>query len=325
MKVLVTGANGFIGSHLCEGLLANGYEVRALVRKTSDLRWIKHLNMELVYGDITDEGSLIPAVDGIEIVFHTAAVVRPKRVEEFIRVNQEGTERLARVAIDKGVKRFVLFSSVAAAGPGRFNERLNEEMAPKPVSEYGRAKLAAEEAVLALKDSLSSVVLRLPAVYGPRDRDGLLFWRMFSRGFAPVLGGTFSLLYVSDAVAAAILAARLSPSAFRIPPDRPPIYFISDGCCYTFFDLVRVWEMVTGRRVRTFRIPHWLGFLAAQINSWLAREGTVFNPDKMRELTQECWVCSDERAKVELGFSPRITLQRGAELTLNWYKKEGWL
>lgn len=321
MKVLVTGANGFIGSHLCEGLLTNGYEVRALVRKTSDLRWIKHLNLELVYGDITDEDSLVRAVDGIEIVFHTAAVVRPKKVEEFIRVNQEGTERLARVAIAKGVKRLVLFSSVAAVGPGRFNERLNEEMAPKPVSEYGRAKLAAERAVLALKDSLSSVVLRLPAVYGPRDRDGLLFWRMLSRGFAPVLGGTFSLLYVTDAVAAAVLAATRYP----LPTARPPIYFISDGCCYTFSDLIQVWKMVTGRRVRTFPIPRWLGFIAAQLNSWLAREGTVFNPDKMRELTQECWVCSDERARVELGFEPRITLQKGAELTLNWYKKEGWL
>lgn len=321
MKVLVTGANGFIGSHLCEFVLQRGYEVRALVRKTSNLRWIKDLALELAYGDITDEGSLAQAVEGVEVVFHTAAVVRPKRREDFVRVNYQGTKRLAQKAEDAGVRRLVFFSSVAAAGPARAGERLNEKKEPQPVSEYGRAKLEAERAVLELKEKMGVVILRFPAVYGPRDKDGLLFWQMFKQGWAPLMGGTFSLIYVSDAVAAAVLAANYEP----LPTTRDPVYFISDGSCYTFYDLVREWEKVTGRKVRTFRIPNWLGFLTAQLNSWLTREGTVFNPDKLRELTQECWVCSDERARVELGFEPQTSLRKGVEITWQWYKQEGWL
>ncbi len=320
MRVLVTGANGFIGSHLCELLKQQNYQVRALVRKTSNLKWIEKLGLELIYGDLREKDSLINAVNGVEVVFHTAAVLRPKDKNDFLQVNYQGTELLARVSAKAGVRRFILFSSVAAAGPVGPEEKLTEDREPRPVSEYGKAKLAAEQAVLGFKDLLNPVILRFPAVYGPRDRDGLIFWRMLSKGVAPVLGGTFSLIYVTDAVRAAVLSATV-----MLPTNRDPIYFISDGVCYTFYDLVREWERITGKRVFTFRVPSFLGFFAARVNFWLAREGTVFNPDKMKELTQQCWVCSDERANAELGFKPSVPLNQGAEITLKWYQEAGWL
>lgn len=318
MKALVTGANGFIGSHLCEALLKRGYEVRGLVRKTSNLEWLKGLDLELVYGSLEDEESLSRAVEGVEVVYHTAAVVRARQKADFVRVNYEGTERLARVAVSAGVKRFVLFSSVAAAGPVQTGSSLSDKEDPTPVSSYGRAKLEAERAVLKYKEKVHLIILRFPAVYGPRDRDGLMMWRMFSRGVAPIMGGTFSLVYVEDAVRAAILAGEKScPSG--------SVFFISDGNCYSYYELARVWQEITGKRVLCFRVPKAPAFFAASLNQWLNQEGAIFNPDKVRELCQECWVCTDPRAETELGFKPEFDLRKGAERTLQWYKEKGWL
>jgi len=318
MRALVTGANGFIGSHLCAALLKKGYEVRGLVRKTSNLEWLEGLELELVYGSLEDEEALSRAVEGVDLVFHTAAVVRARRKADFVRVNCEGSERLVRVAVSAGVKRFVLFSSVAAVGPVPPGRSLSEKEIETPVSFYGRAKLEAERAVLKYKERLHLVILRFPAVYGPRDRDGLLMWRMFLRGLAPVMGGTFSLVYVDDAVRAAVLAGEKNcPSG--------AVFFISDGNCYSYYELVRVWQDVTGKRVLCFRVPKILALFAASLNQWLNREWAIFNPDKVRELCQECWVCTDPRAETELGFKPEFDLKKGMERTLQWYKEKGWL
>lgn len=317
-RVLVTGASGFIGSHLCAYLLERGYEVKGMVRKTSNLRWLEGLKLNLVYGDLGDEDSLEEAVKGVEAVFHTAAVVRSRKGRDFVRINYLGTKTLAEKAAGANVKKFILFSSVAAAGPVRRGEVLEEKMEPKPVSDYGRAKLLAEKAVLDFKEKMGVVILRFPAVYGPRDKDGLLFWRALKKGWAPVMGGTFSLIYVLDAVKAAVLAMESDvPSG--------SVYFISDGNCYTFEHIAREWERITKRGLRLVRVPFFLGFVAAWCNSWLKREGTIFNPDKVKELCQECWVCSDRKARLDLRFEPEYDLSRGGEITINWYKEKGWL
>ncbi|MGB9742477.1 MAG: NAD-dependent epimerase/dehydratase family protein [candidate division WOR-3 bacterium] len=318
MKVLVTGASGFIGSHLCAYLIAQGYQVRAMVRKTSSRQWLEGLELELVYADLSDEGSLAQAVEGVDGVMHTAAVVRAGSRDELRRINYEGSERLARVSAAAGVKSFVLFSSVAAVGPVRATERLDGSRTPSPVSDYGRAKLAAEKAVLEFRDRMKVVILRLPAVYGPRDRDGLMLWQTLNRGWAPLIGGLFSLVFVSDAVRAAVLA-------LEKPVPSGAIYFISDGNCYNYEAVAREWERITGRRVRRIKVPFLAGLIFARIYSWLKREGTIFNPDKIRELYGECWVCADPRAKEDLGFEPEFDLCRGGEITLRWYKEQGWI
>lgn len=317
-RVLVTGANGFIGSHLCAYLLDQGYQVKGVVRKTSNLRWLEGLKLNLVYADLNDENSLAEAVRGIEVVFHTAAAVRSRRQKDSVRINYQGTKSLAEKAAAAGVRKFILFSSVAAAGPVPAGEVLDETREPNPVSVYGRAKLSAESAVLGLKEKMVVVILRFPAVYGPRDKDGLLFWRALKKGWAPVMGGTFSLIYVTDAVKAAVLAMEKDVRSGSV-------YFISDGNCYTFEHIAREWERITKRKVRLIRLPFLFGFIAAWFNSWLKREGTIFNPDKVKELSQECWVCSEKKAKLDLGFEPEYNLSRGGEKTINWYKEKGWL
>jgi len=289
-----------------------------MVRRTSNLQWLEGLKVQLTYGDLNDVSSLTTAVQGVSGVFHTAAVVRAKNGEEFRQVNYEGTKALTRVAADAGVKSFVLFSSVAAVGPVKAGEVIDVTKSPEPVSDYGRAKLAAENAVLEFQKLMKVVILRLPAVYGPRDRDGLLLWQTFQKGWAPVFGGSFSLVFVGDVVRAAVLA-------LEKPIPSGAIYFISDGNCYNYEAVAREWEKITGRKVNRIKVPFLAGLIFARMYSWLKREGTIFNPDKIRELSQECWVCADPRAKTELGFEPEFDLCRGGEITLRWYKEKGWI
>jgi nucleoside-diphosphate-sugar epimerase len=319
MLALVTGANGFIGSHICEALLAKGHEVRGMVRKTSDLTWIRGLNMELVCGDVRDSGSIDKAVDGTDWVFHAAATVRPKDPNDYEQVNYVGAKTMAESCIKAGVKRFVFLSSAAAAGPAVGTMfPTTEEQECEPVSRYGRGKLKAEEAVVELRDRLHSVVVRYPAVYGPRDRDSLVLLRNLKRGVRPVFGGTFSVVHVKDAAQAAVLAAESDVESGSV-------YFISDGGCYTYDEMAQVAEKTMGARTVRVRLPNWAVKAAGQVSEWFSREGAIFNRDKADELTQECWVCSPAKARKELGFRPKYDLELGLAETIAWYQERRWL
>ena len=148
-KVLVTGGNGFLGSHLVEALIRRGYRVRCLVRRTSDLRWIQGLRVEYVHGNLADLTSLSRAVQGVDYVYHSAGVIKALKPETYYRVNRDGTRNLLQVCSDsrENFKKFIYVSSLAAVGPSPNGRPLREESCPRPVSDYGRSKLEGEEEV----------------------------------------------------------------------------------------------------------------------------------------------------------------------------------
>jgi nucleoside-diphosphate-sugar epimerase len=319
MKALVTGANGFIGSHLCELLVGSGYDVRAFVRRTSDLTWLAGLDLEFVYGDLRDPGSLAAAAAGAEVVFHAGATVRAKDIGDYERVNREGTRLVAEACVVRNVKRLVLFSSASAAGPAPSVESpCVEDQEPRPVTHYGRGKLGAEQVVVALKDRLQSVILRFPAVYGPRDRDILMLLRCVQRGLMPVLGDAFSAVHVRDAARSALLAAEKDVASGSV-------YYVADGSSYRFADMATLFEKLMGRKPLLIKLPAWLVRTAGWFSESLSREGSVFNADKARELTQQCWVCAPDKARAELGFEAEYDLERGMRETIAWYRENGWL
>jgi dihydroflavonol-4-reductase len=319
MKTLVTGANGFIGSHLCEALAAAGHTVRAMVRETSDLTWLEGLDLEFVYADLRSPETLGPAVAGQDWVFHAAAAVRPKDPRDYERVNAQGTKTLSEECVKSGVKRFVLFSSVAAGGPTCDPAApRTESESPEPVSQYGRGKLEAERALQAMAGRLHSTVLRFPAVYGPRDRDSLILLRNMKAGVIADLGGTFSVVYVKDAVHAAMLAAEKS----RVSGS---VYYISDGVAHAYEESGRLASELLGRKAVRLKVPGWALKAAGQVSDWFRREGSFFGRDKAAELTRDCWVCSPQKAMDELGFTPRYPMERGMKEAIHWYQEKGWL
>ena len=139
MKAFITGGTGFVGSHLVEALIvSNTYsEIRCLVRSTD--KWLTGLKFERVKGDLFDLKAIEKGLDGVDIVFHTAAVLRASTKKEFTQANVEATETLIRLAQKKGVKNFVVLSSLAATGPSN-GTRVTEISELNPISMYGESK-----------------------------------------------------------------------------------------------------------------------------------------------------------------------------------------
>jgi nucleoside-diphosphate-sugar epimerase len=319
---LVTGANGFIGSHLVERLLAEGHRVRCLVRAASDRRWIQDLPVEFVVGDVTDPVTLPPAVAGADWIFHLGGAVKALDEAAFVKINAEGTRHLAEAAVHQGTRRIVLISSLAAAGPSPDGHPLGEDDPPRPVSAYGRSKLAAEEAVF--RSGAPAVVLRPPAVYGPRDRDVLVFFRMAARGLALIIGDAkrpLSLVHVSDLVSSALCAATETDIEGRT-------YFVSDGRIHDWIGVVEALGRALGRRPRRLKVPSPVLGLAAWIEERrAARTGgrPLLTRERLREFRSGAWVCDGSRASRELKLKPPVALEQGLASTAAWYRENGWL
>ncbi|MEO0093570.1 MAG: NAD-dependent epimerase/dehydratase family protein [candidate division WOR-3 bacterium] len=319
-KVLVTGANGFIGSHLVEELITSGYEVRGLVRRTSNLEWLKGLPVDLCYGEVTDKSSLYWAVKDTDFILHTAGVTKAKDIKEYEKVNSQGTANLLAVCceINSNLKRFVYFSSLAAAGPARNSQPKDETCECQPKSIYGLTKWKAEQLVLESSQQLPTVILRLPVVYGPRDRDGLFYFKLLKKRLRPVFGKAFSVIFIKDLVRAVKLC-------LEKPIKSGEIFFVSDGNCYSFDEIAKIAEELLGIRTLRFRVPEPILTLLALLLAKFLPNASIINPDKIKELTQPRWTCNIDKIKNELGFCPQFSLAEGLQLTVGWYKAQRWL
>ena len=326
LRALVTGANGFVGSHLVEGLLERGYQIRCLVRKTSNLRWLSGLRVEYVYGDIADKDSLRSVFGNADLVFHSAGLTNAKSREEYLRANAEGTGNLVEACLEENPKlqRLVYISSQAAAGPGSDEQPLNETAPCRPVTDYGESKLEGERIVLEHSSQLPITVIRPPAVYGPRDRDVLGFFKVASKGFRISFGrgeSFLSLVYVKDLVDGIIRAAENPGSVGQI-------YFIADDKVYSWKEAFSIIAGVLNKRTVPLRIPKSVVFFLAFMSESFARlfgRSAALNIQKAREITQRYWGLEVSKAKAELGFSPKYDLERGAAETVKWYREQGWL
>lgn len=323
-RVLVTGATGFIGSHLVDDLLSKGYEVDALVRESSDLRWLRDRKVGLIRGDLAGEARL-PSLDGFAYIYHLGGATRTLRGRDFYLINQKGTERLIEAARDiRGLKRFVYLSSQAAAGPSADERPRTEEDIPCPVSAYGESKLRGEEAVLSCRDRFHVSILRPCAVYGPRDTYMLELFRLISRGYVPLVGNGpmyFSFCYIDDLVQALLLSIRQDYSS-------GDIFFIADGEKYSFDFFTELVSSELRVRLRRIHIPIWAAwFYATAAEAWgiVRRRPAYFHRSKYLEAVQRNWVCDIENAKKKLGFHPGFYLETGIKITLQWYREKGWL
>jgi nucleoside-diphosphate-sugar epimerase len=307
-----------------DALLVKGYEVSALVRERSDLRWLQGKGVNFIHGDLTGNKEL-PSLDGFDHIFHLGGATRALRQIDFFRINRDGTERLIDTACNiKGLKRFVFLSSQAAAGPSPADRPQKEDDPPSPVSPYGESKLQAERVVLPRKERFHVTILRPCSVYGPRDTYMLELFKPISRGFLPSLGKGpmyFSYCYVEDLVQALVLS---------VQTDHPSgeVFFIADGERYSLDTFAGLVSSELGVRFRKIHIPIPAArFYAALADGWalLTKRPAAFSRNKCAEGIQQNWVCNIDNAKSKLGFRPGFYLETGVKLTLEWYKEKGWL
>jgi len=320
MKALVTGATGFIGSHLCEELVKRGYKVTCLSRNTSNLKWIENLDIRLVTGDCTNINSLRNVVDEFDYIFHLAGLTKSCSEDHFFFVNAQGTENLIKVVSERTpkLKRFIYLSSLSAAGPSKNGIPLQEDSIPSPVSNYGRSKLEGEKAVLKYNSVLPITILRPPAVYGPRDKDLLVFFKMIKKGIFPDWGKCYySLLYVDDLVWGIILSAEDRKAEGKI-------YFLSDNKYYTGGEIAMEISSALNAKVTQLKVPKFIMPFLAFIGERTNKKG-IINRDKMKELSHSYWTCDAKKAKEELGFITKVGLKEGIKWTADWYRIHRWL
>jgi len=326
VKALVTGATGFIGSHLVETLISRGNRVRCLVRDRQRLSWLKgRSDIDIEEGDMTDTGSLRRAVAGMDCVYHLGALTRAVSARDFVRVNAQGTRCLVEACLGVGssAPRLIYLSSLAAVGPGTDASPLREETAPHPVSTYGWSKLRGEEEVMAARNKIHVTILRPPLVYGPRDRNFLQYARWIKTGLLPLPAGpsrSVSLLHVDDLVRILVAASQGERSSGEV-------YHVAHERSVTWEDIGRFIAEWIEVRPRPFRIPHSLLLFvgcALETWGWVTEQPAFFTRGKAREATGY-WVSDSSKAKIELGFVARMAPEEGLALTMQWYRKKGWI
>lgn len=335
MKILITGASGFIGSHLVEHALAEGHEVWAAVRATTNRKYLQDPRIRFIQLDMADLARVTAqlqahhdehgAFDG---VIHAAGVTKGRGLEAFFVPNADSTYNLARALLDTHTLRgrFVFMSSLSALGPAHEHDNLplQDIDFPKGNTIYGNSKLKAESDLRGI-EGLDFVILRPTGVYGPRERDYYLMAQSIQRhvdyGVGLLRKHVLTFIYVDDLVQAAFLALTKGPSG--------RIYHLSDGHDYSSRDFSRLLQKELGVKfVFRFVAPVWVLFLVCwAADLWAKHRGTLstLNPDKFNIMRQRNWRCDIGPACHYLGYEPQWPLERGVKATVAWYKENGWL
>ena len=329
MKALVTGASGFIGSSLIEELIRQGFEVKALMRRTSNPENLQGLAFDRVEGDLGNVESIRQALADVDYVFHLAGSVFSKNRAEYFEQNAEGTRRVAQAIAEvrPGLKRMVYVSSQSAGGPMAQQESRTEEMTDRPVSDYGASKVEAERLLKAYHGTFPIVILRPPMVYGPKDKATFLFVQTVARGLMPLFGPRpkyYSMIHVHD-LCRGLVHAALAPLD-RVPSGEM-FYMTGDGDL-SYEQLMGAIAQALGKRPFKLRLPMGLLTVGARALAVLGKvTGQVYslNPDKVNEMLPDYWLVSNAKAKRQLGFAPQYTPVAGWAQTVEWYKQKRWI
>jgi len=335
---LITGASGFIGGHVAERLVRDGHQLRCLVRQTSNLEVLEQLELELVYGEITDQRAVEAAVDGVDVVIHLAGMTSARRYQQMLEVNRDGSWQVARAcASQPRPPVLVVVSSIAAAGPALRGHVRSEMERPMPISNYGTSKRAGEYAAERFADQVPTTVVRPGVVFGPRNRDLFPIYHSIDNWRVHVILGLappqISLIHVEDLVEILLRAAerghRVDPQAGT--PGRGEGYYFA--VCDEYPDYARLGKILKhliredGRGIPAF-LPSPLSWLVGgitQLVSAMLGTSITVNLDKVREAHATGWACSTKAIREQLDFQPAADLRSRLKETANWYRQNGWL
>jgi nucleoside-diphosphate-sugar epimerase len=319
---LVTGATGFIGSHLVELLVDSGWRVRCLVRESSVLKWLPVDDITLINGDITrlDE-NLERAVRNVSVVFHLGGITSAVDDAAYTAVNVGGTRNVVEAIRRHAPAAMLIYaSSLAAAGPTRFKRPLNETDQPKPVSPYGQSKLEAERVIE--ESGIRYTIVRPPAVYGPRDPDILAVFKMAKRGIAFRIapeGQLLSMIHVEDLVRGMLQA---------FDRDGRGVYYMTDGMVHTWGSILENISRCVGAKPTVVSVPFGVADFIARterLRASIMGSKPLLTPGRIVELTQGAWICDDTFARLDIRYESHVSLPEGIKNTTEWYRQAGWL
>ncbi|MFC2165213.1 NAD-dependent epimerase/dehydratase family protein [Acidobacteriota bacterium] len=324
MKIFVTGGTGFIGSHLVDHFLNyKDTEIYALVRDINNLKWLSGLNLIPLKGDLLN----LPALPSdIDYVFHIAGSIKAYKMDDYYTVNLQGTASIFQSLISQRIlpKKVVYLSSLAASGPSKEGSPVHEDDEPRPVSPYGKSKLDGEIEALKFKERIPIVIPRVGAVYGPRDRSFVPYFKTIKKGILASIGSSkqlISLIYIKDLVQALELCIQKDTES-------GDIFHIADPQTYSSDEMGIVAAKIMDVKLKKIKFPVPLAYTAAvlfEIIGKITKNPGVFNRQRFQELKQAAWIADSTKAKELLNFTPQYSLQKGIEETINWYLEHDWL
>ncbi len=331
MKVLVTGASGFLGTYLIEELVSRGYVVRGMVRDLRKADYLRSLGVEVAYGDLIKHDTLPQAVKGVDAIIHLAAYYTFTGSKKmYWLVNVEGTRALAQAALKSGVRRFIYCSSTEAIGPVK-DPPGDENTPPNPQFEYGRSKLLAEQAVRELSSSgLEYTIVRPSGMYGPKNVDDVAYWFITALAKGGILskfmigGGEYlvQFAHVRDVV-----------QGFTLVLEKPEVsvgqtYIVSDERAYTYKEVYEMLSHLLNKEPPKIKLgPRIAKFLLTftEIYDRLRGGENLILRRSIVDAVTTHRAYSISKAQKELGYRPQYDLRRGLEETIKWYRDNGFL
>ena len=324
-RVLITGANGFLGFHLINAALAQKFEVFAGLRKNSKAEHLSQLPIQYSYLNYENVEDLTKEIADkkINYIIHAAGTTKALKQQVFEQVNVAYTVNLAKAAQMSGNSflKMVFISSLAAVGPLKANEGIiTEKTFPSPLTSYGKSKLLAERKLAEL--DIESVILRPTAIYGPREKEIFVIIKTLLKGIDANIGSKpqkLSFVYASDVADAAINALLSNAKA---------VFNISDGNSYSKYDFADALKHIVNKKALRMHLPqsavHSLAHSLEKFNGWLNKP-TMLRREKLKELVAENWICDISKAKQELNFIPKFNLETGLQETIEWYRQNNWI
>lgn len=314
MKAFVTGATGFVGSHLVEELVKSGFEVSVLIRRTSKKEFISNLPVNIVEGSLDELP--IKEISDCDLFFHIAGITKAVRISDYYRVNRDGTRNVCEMCerFGKKIKKLVILSSLAAS-----------ERDGIPKNHYGRSKYEGDIIALSFSKRIPIVILRPGAIYGQRDMDFYQIFRVAKKfGIIPHPGfkkKTLNLVYVKDVVKAMILSAQKEIPSGEILP-------VGDEKNYTWEEVREVLSEVLKKEIALLKFPKFLAYPPAvvlQLLSIINGKPYPLNLSRLPEFLEDNWGMDISKTKEKIGYNPSGSLKEGFKLTIKWYEEKGLL
>lgn len=325
-KVLVTGATGFAGSHLAKRLIEQGRDVRIFARRGADVSKSELIGAEVFYGDLAEGDSIARSLDGVETVFHIAALFRNAKMPDraYWAVNYDGTKTLLQESLRRGVKRFVHCSTVGVMGHIS-NPPANEAAPYNPGDIYQTTKCEAEKEAIRLwkEQGLPVTVVRPAGIYGPGDTRWLKMFKGISAHRFPMVGSgktLIHLVYIDDLVDAFLLASEKPAAVGQV--------YIAGGERYVSLnDFADAIASAVNRPMPKIHIPagpvHFISGICEDVCRVIGVAPPLFRRRVDFFIKNRAFDIS--KARNDLGYAPKVDLREGIERTVDWYRKSGLL